>query len=188
MIFIKKILLFIVILLISINVQALNIKNNTINVKLNKCIDGDTASFKYNNETIKVRFLAIDAPELEHEDQEEEPYARKALNYTCSELKKAKNISLEFDSNSDRQDKYDRYLAWIFVDNELLQEKIIKKGYAKVAYLYGDYKYTDTLKKVQKEAKKNKKGIWSNEKDDNYLLILLPFGILLVLLIIFKRK
>ena len=111
MIFIKKILLFIIILLISINVQALNTKKDTINVKLNKCIDGDTASFKYNNETIKVRFLAINSPELEHEDQEEEPYAVDAKNFTCLELKTAKTISLEFDNNSDKQDKYGRYLG-----------------------------------------------------------------------------
>ena len=63
--------------------------------------------------------------------------------YTCSELKKADNIYLEFDENSDKLDRYNRYLAWVFVDDDLLQYKIVKKGLAKVAYLYDDYKYKE---------------------------------------------
>ena len=31
-----------------------------------------------------------------------------------------------------------------------------------MAYLYGDYKYTEELKKVEKNAKNNKLGVWSN--------------------------
>ena len=77
--------------------------------------------------------------------------------------------------------------TWVFVDNELLQEKIIKKGYAKVAYLYGDYKYTNTLKKAQKEAKKNKKGIWSNSNNNDYIYFFIPF-IILILLLLFRKK
>ena len=186
-IFIKKILLFIIILLFSLNVKALNLENNKIKVKFYKCIDGDTASFKYNDEVIKVRFLAIDAPELEHEEQEEEPFAKESFNYTCNQLKKAKKIILEFDNNADRQDKYERYLAWVFVDDELLQEKIIKNGYAKVAYLYDDYKYTSKLKRAQRSAKRNKKGIWCDSKNYDYLYILIPFIILLFLLLLHKK-
>ncbi len=184
----KKMLLFILLLTISINVNAIDIKENKIKVSLNKCIDGDTAKFNYQNEVIKVRFLAIDAPELEHENQKEEPYAYDAKIFTCEELKQAKNIYLEFDNNSDKQDKYERYLTWVFVDNELLQEKIVENGYAKVAYLYDDYKYTKILNQKERIAKRHKRGIWSNEKDNSYLLILLPFAILLILLLLLIGK
>jgi len=51
-------------------------------------------------------------------------------------------------------------------DKELLQEKLVSKGYAKVAYLYGDYKYTKKLQKIEQKAKDNKVGIWSN---NNYV-------------------
>ena len=192
----KKILLFIFIFLLLIsNINAINIKDDKIKVSLNKCIDGDTAKFNYQNEVIKVRFLAINSPELQHENQLEEPYAKDAKNYTCDELKNAKEIYLEFDPNSDIQDKYERYLAWVFVDNNLLQEKIIEKGYAKVAYLYGDYKYTNILKEKQKIAKKNKLGIWkdNNNLNNYYLLvtitiIIIIFISLLILSLFIKKK
>ena len=188
MITIKKIILFIFTLLIYQNIYAININSNKIVVSLNKCVDGDTAIFNYQGEAIKVRFLAIDSPELEHEEQKEEPYAMDARNYTCSKLKNAKKIHLEFDDNADKQDKYDRYLAWIFVDDELLQEKIIENGYAEVAYLYNDYKYTNILKNKQKKAQKNKKGIWSDYKDNNNYILIIPIILLALLIILLSRK
>lgn len=181
----KKYVFIIILFLITPKVYALNIKESKIEVDLNSCIDGDTAKFNYQNETIKVRFLAIDTPELKHGNSDNEPYAIDANDYTCNELKKANRIYLEFDYNSDKQDKYGRYLAWVFVDNELLQEKIIEKGYAKTAYLYNNYKYTNVLKEKQNIAKHNKLGIWGNTKDINCnFLILLFVSIILYLLII----
>ncbi len=40
--------------------------------------------------------------------------------------------------------------------------KIVKKGYAEVAYLYGDYKYTTLLQVSEEMAQFNEKGIWSD--------------------------
>ncbi|MDD6224337.1 MAG: thermonuclease family protein, partial [bacterium] len=47
----------------------------------------------------------------------------------------------------------------------LLQESLIERGLAEVAYLYGDYKYTARLETVQKMAKENKVGFWSEETE-----------------------
>ena len=66
---------------------------------------------------------------------------------------------MEYEKEKD--DKYGRCLAWVFVDDELLQEQLIQKGYAKVAYLYGDYKYTSRLQEAEKKAKAERLGIWS---------------------------
>lgn len=154
----KKIVFIFLCLFININVFA-----EEIEVKLSKCVDGDTAKFIYKDEVITARFLAIDTPESVHPTIGEEPYGKEASNYTCSTLEKAEEIILEFDSNSDKTDKYDRYLVWVFVDGKLLQKQLISKGYAEVAYLYDDYKYTDELENAQEKAKDKKVGIWSDE-------------------------
>ena len=119
--------------MLSINVSASNTK---IEVSLKKCVDGDTAWFTVNGKSIKTRFLAIDTPES---TKEKEPYGKEASNYTCETLTKAKKIEIEYDPDSDKTDKYSRHLVWVFVDGKLLQEKILAKGLAEVAYLYGDY-------------------------------------------------
>jgi len=145
-----------------------------------KCSDGDTARFIIGNEEKKVRFLAVDTPEID----KNEPFSQEAKEFTCNMLKNAKEIYLEYDSNSDKEDKYGRLLAFIHVDGELLQKKLIENGYAKVAYIYGDYEYIDELRKLEEKAKKKQVGIWQEvnlgdieenkeekkESDDNIIL------------------
>jgi len=179
---IKLILITIIFLLFPIT----TINAETKEASFYKCVDGDTAKVKINNKVKTLRFLAIDTPETKHPTKSEEAYGKEASDYTCTRLQEAKQITLEYDLGSDKQDKYDRDLVWVFVDNSLLQEELLKKGYAKVEYLYGDYKYTDKLLDVEKEAKKNKVGIWSDYEDyDIYIAYVLV--ILVILGIVFKK-
>ena len=158
----KIILLMTFIFLLPCIVKA----NERVEVKFKSCVDGDTANFVMNNKTIKVRFLAINTPEIKHGKNEAEYYGNEAKDYTCSRLKKANTIELEFDDGSDKKDKYDRYLAWIFVDNKLLQKDLIKGGYAEIKYINGDYKYTKELEKLEKKAKDEEKGMWKDDRFD----------------------
>ncbi len=130
---------------------------------LEKCIDGDTADFKINDQVVKYRFLAIDTPESVHPTKKEEEYGKTASEYTCNALTNAKSIILETETKN-KTDKYGRNLAWVWVDNELLQKKLIENGYGQVAYVYGNYKYTLNLCAIQKDAKKEKINVWSNKK------------------------
>jgi micrococcal nuclease len=165
--------LLLLLLLIPFNVNALT--------TLNRCIDGDTAVFNIDDKIQTVRFLAIDTPESTNK---KEFYGKEASTYTCNKLTSANNIVLELDSNSDEYDRYNRMLAWIFVDEILLQDDIIKNGYGKVAYIYGDYKYTNVLYESEIYAKENKLGIWQDEVDNDVYyyvaLIVLIIGSLLL--------
>ena len=134
-------------------------------VTLVKCVDGDTANFNLNGEVIKTRFLAIDTPES---TKEKEPYGKEASNFTCEALTNAKKIEIEYDHDSNKTDKYSRHLVWVFVDGKLLQEKILAEGLAEIAYLYGDYKYTEDLQKVEAKAKEKKLNIWSGKIPEDF--------------------
>lgn len=155
--------------------------SNKTTVTLKQCVDGDTAKFIIDNKTETVRFLAIDTPETKHPTKGEEAFGKIASNYTCERLKKANTIELEFE-NKNKTDKYNRLLAWVFVDNTLLQDDLIKKGYAKTAYLYDDYRYTNLLKKHETEAKLAEVGIW-NDKNMK-LTTIIQIGISIITIIV----
>lgn len=137
-------------------------------VQLSKCVDGDTFRVLLDDKEYTVRMLAIDTPESVKANTEIEYYGKESSEYTCKKLTNAKKIELEYDEKSDKFDKYDRLLAWVFVDNKLLQEKLVELGYAKVAYLYDDYKYTDNLKKKQELASAKSLGIWNEAAKKEY--------------------
>lgn len=125
-------------------------------VKVTKCVDGDTAWF---SKVGKARFLYVDTPESTNKIQ---PYGKTTSKYVCSKLKKAKKIQLQYDGT--KKDKYGRTLVWVWTDGKLLQKELIKKGYVRGFYDYGNYSYEKDLKKAHATAKKKKVGIWSNPK------------------------
>lgn len=180
----KKILLFLLLFLININFV------NAGQIKFSDCVDGDTFKAIINDEEEVIRLLAIDTPESVHPTKKTEYYGNESSEWVCETLKNANTIILEYDNNSDERDKYNRILAWVFVDGELLQEKIVSLGYGKVAYLYGDYKWTKLLQEREIEAKKLNIGIWNNESKNEYddveitcldviiMLLIIIFGII----------
>ena len=161
----KKIFLIIYIMMLSLVFNNVYAKEK---VKFSKCVDGDTIKVTIDNEEKTVRFLAIDTPESVHPSKGIEYYGKEASNYTCDKVTNAKKIELEYDSNSDKEDKYNRILAWVFVDGSLLQDDLVSNGYAEVAYLYGDYKYTSLLQDHQAVAESKKIGIWNEEEREKY--------------------
>ena len=187
-----------IILLISIFFLFINHVSAKEVVKFSKCVDGDTFRVYIEDQEYYVRMLAIDTPESVKE-KTLEYYGKESSEYTCKKLTNAKKIELEYDQNSDKVDKYNRILAWVFIDNKLFQEELISNGYAKVAYLYNDYKYTNVLKEKQELASTKNLGIWNmsakkefensqedNNEEQNILIILITF-IFLVITFIFNK-
>lgn len=159
----KKIIIFLSTFLIGINITyAKEI------VKFSKCVDGDTIKIILNENEYTLRMLAIDTPESVHPTKGVEYYGKEASEYTCNKVTNAKKIEIEYDENSDKTDKYDRLLAWVFVDGSLLQKELVANGYAKVAYLYDNYKYTKELESAQELASVKNIGIWNEEAKIKY--------------------
>lgn len=128
-------------------------------VQLVRCVDGDTAKLSVDGKEETVRFLAVDTPETKHPTKGKQPFGEEASNMTCDLLTNAKEIKLEYES-SNKTDKYERILAWVWLDGTLLQQELIENGLAEVKYIYGDYKYTSKLQALQEEAKRGQVGIW----------------------------
>lgn len=116
-------------------------------------IDGDTGELS-NGET--VRYIGIDTPE------EGQPYYFEAMRRT-SELCLDEEIRLEYDAT--RRDKYDRLLAYVFVDDSVMvNEVLVREGLAN-AYIFPEsqknMEYRGRLVLAQIKARGEKRGIWS---------------------------
>ncbi|MFU1769147.1 thermonuclease family protein [Mammaliicoccus sciuri] len=132
-----------------------------IPVELAGTVDGDTAKFIYNGSQKSFRFLLIDTPETKHPRLGKQPFGQEASDRTKELLTNANKIEVEFDVGG-QTDKYQRYLAYIYVDGKMLNEILVREGLAKVAYVYPpNTRYLDQLESAQEKAKEEKLGIWS---------------------------
>lgn len=134
-----------------------------IEVELVQSYDGDTIAVIYNGSRESVRFLLVDSPETSHPRLGEQPYGKEAKEFTRSLVENAHKIELEFDIGPQR-DKYDRLLAYVYVDGKMIQEELLKMGLARVAYVYPpNTRYFDQFNEYQKIAQRQGIGIWEIE-------------------------
>ena len=124
--------------------------------------DGDTFEINYNGTKEKVRLIGVDTPESVHPNSKKNnEYGKQASNYTKNLLER-KVVKLEFDVSP--RDKYGRLLAYVYLENgEMLNKKLLKKGYAQVATYPPNVKYVEDFKTIQKEARENKVGFWAKD-------------------------
>lgn len=84
-------------------------------VTLVETVDGDTIKVNYNGKVETVRYLLVDTPEEKKPGTCVQPYAVSAYNEN-KKLVNSGKLSLEFETNGDKRDKYGRLLAYVFDD------------------------------------------------------------------------
>jgi endonuclease YncB( thermonuclease family) len=114
---------------------------NRIKMDKSKIRPDDGDSFHY--DTLTIRILGIDAPEIIHREHgyyEDQPLGRDAAAMTNRLMRQAKQVSYV----PYKRDMYGRMLAHVFVDRELLSEKLLRVGLAyETITRYGDNGFPD---------------------------------------------
>ena len=111
----------------------------------------------------RVRYIGIDAPEIDHDNQKAQPYGYLARSFN-KKLVGSQKIVLEFDE--ERHDRYGRLLAYIFLaDGSCLNSRMLENGMAFYLYRRPNVKYDKRLLKKQQAAMKAQKGLWRNWKE-----------------------
>ena len=107
-------------------------------------IDGDTFVFK-NKEGIesRIRMIGIDAPEsASHIESQNTEAGRLATEFVKSNLE-GKRVGLEYDVQT--TDRYGRTLAYVWLDGELFNKRVLEEGHAELLIIPPNEKYSDYL-------------------------------------------
>ena len=117
--------------------------------------DGDTVTIVMNNKEYRVRLIGMDAPEMG-----QEPWGRRARESLRKLLREARwRVSVETDVV--KYDKYNRLLVYLWApDGEILNERMVRDGYAVLFTIQPNSKYADRFRKAQRSARDEKRGIW----------------------------
>ena len=144
--------------------EAASLTGNALyDVTYAEASDGDTITVTVDGKKERVRLLLVDTPEMNYKENDPQPYAEEAKQFTIDLLENAEKVQLLHDVG-DKTDHYDRLLAYVFVDGVLLQERLLQEGYAAVRYKYEpNTTLEQQLYAVQEEAKSAKVNIWSVE-------------------------
>lgn len=126
-----------------------------------RTIDGDTIEVLIDGNTEKIRLIGIDTPESVHPDQSKNvPEGKIASEFTKSKLE-GKQVALELDV--EERDRYGRLLAYVWIDNVMFNKMLLSEGLAQVSTYPPNVKYTNDFLALEKQARENSVGLWSQQ-------------------------
>jgi micrococcal nuclease len=126
--------------------------------KVRRVIDGDTLVLASG---ARVRLQGIDTPETVAEDRPVEAWGPEASQFTKEFIQRAgRQVRLTF--SLERKDRHDRFLAFVWNGDVMLNEELVRAGLADARL---DYRYSGLMKRrlvaAQDEARGAGRGIWS---------------------------
>ena len=137
-----------------------------------RIVDGDTLKVFYLEGEESIRLIGIDTPEsrvnkktkkdAKRSGQDVETIiamGKRATEYVESLVKPGGLITIEFDVQE--RDRYKRLLGYVYLSNgKMLNEEIVKAGYASVMTIPPNVKYKDRFLRAYKQARERKIGLW----------------------------
>jgi micrococcal nuclease len=135
-------------------------------------VDGDTLTIQHNGRSEKIRLIGIDAPESGVNNKTKKDAARgggdieaitkmgqEATRFVKKIVRPGDPVTIEFDKQT--RDKYGRLLGYVYLANgKMLNEEIVKAGYANLLTYPPNVKYQDRFLKAYREARENNRGLW----------------------------
>jgi micrococcal nuclease len=124
--------------------------------RVERVVDGDTLLL---SNRARVRLIGADTPETVRPDYPPELWGREATEFTEAFVAGGE-VRLQFDGP--RRDKYDRFLAHVWVGDRSLSEELIRAGLARATT---GFRYSASMKsrfrRAEAEARAARRGIWS---------------------------
>ncbi len=120
-------------------------------------VDGDTVHVDLRGRDVTIRLIGIDTPETVAHEQPVECFGRQASAYAMSRLE-GSPVDLEFDV--EQTDRFGRTLAYVWIGAELINETLVRRGYAVVTTFPPNVRYVDRFTAAQREARAEDAGLW----------------------------
>src|SRR5438445_10040591 len=128
-----------------------------------RIVDGDTIHVRLSDRVEKVRYIGVNTPEVHHPRKGEEPGGREAADVNRT-LVAARHVRLEMDVQT--RDRYGRLLAYVWVDDTMVNAELVRRGYAQVMTVPPNVRHQALFVKLQRDAREAGRGLWSQAGAD----------------------
>ena len=120
-------------------------------------VDGDTIRVQCAGRTEKVRYIGMDTPETKHPLKGRQPGGAEAAAAN-RRLVEGKTVRLELDVQ--QRDRYRRLLAYVYVGDVMVNEELLRLGYAQVMTVPPNVAHADRFLALEREAREARCGLW----------------------------
>ncbi|MHB9285502.1 thermonuclease family protein [Halobacteriales archaeon Cl-PHB] len=151
--------------------------SQSYNVTVTNVVDGDTIDVRYaNGSTDRVRLIGIDTPEVhvETEPEDWEGIPDTDAGHQClrnagenasayvGEAIAGREVRLQLDAVGDTRGSYGRLLAYVYVDGDNLNYRLVSEGYA--AVYPAEFEQQDRFEAAEDDAIAASAGTWTCQR------------------------
>ena len=139
-------------------------------VRARRVIDGDTIEL---TDGRMIRYLGIDAPELHRKAHpgeaawrqgrqawvtDPDPFGQEA---TTANRRLVEGVALTLEYDRERFDRYGRTLAYVYAGPVMVNEALMRQGWARPLAIPPDVKYAERFRALADEARASRRGLWN---------------------------
>jgi micrococcal nuclease len=130
----------------------------TYDARIWRVIDGDTIQVLVGDRVETVRYIGINTPEIQP-TRGREPYGE-AARWTNEALVVGRAVQLVLDVQP--RDRDDRLLAYVYVNGQLVNAELVRRGYAEVSTYPPNVQHYAEFVELQRQARSTKQGLWGD--------------------------
>jgi micrococcal nuclease len=124
-----------------------------------RVVDGDTIHVRIADRVEKVRYIGVNTPEVHHPKKGAEAGGREATRVNRG-LVDGRRVRLELDVQE--RDRHGRLLAYVWVGDLMVNEELVRLGYAQVMTVPPNVRHQATFLTREREARQSGRGLWGS--------------------------
>ncbi|WP_330204390.1 thermonuclease family protein [Cyanobacterium sp. Dongsha4] len=155
---IKNLLLicFLIIFLFSCNSSD---RVDGINAKINRVISGQTLEIVVDKKIFSLRLMGVEIPSnIDYDKKLAQQHLIRLLtnNYHYP----LNSVIVKVETQLNQKDKYGRSIGYVWLNNQLINRKVLEGGWAIASLEYTDGKYDQDLLQGEEYARIMENGVW----------------------------
>lgn len=112
---------------------------------------------QFRGRVLDIRLIGVDTPETVHPSEPVGCFGPAASRFTERQLE-GKRVRLTFDV--EREDRYGRTLAYLWLGSELFNERLVRAGFATVSTFPPNVRYVERFRAAERYARNHDRGLW----------------------------
>jgi micrococcal nuclease len=134
--------------------------------RVTRVVDGDTLLLDNNR---FVRYIGINAPEVQHGNQQAEPFGIEAKNH---HVRLVGNREIYLVYGQEKADRYGRELAYVYTPEKMcINQVMLEQGWAYYLFTPPNLRFHDLFLNSQRLAMQGQRGMWGGWKEETLNLV-----------------
>lgn len=126
--------------------------------EVSNVVDGDTVDILAAGETLRLRYLHLDAPELNSTSSEPAECLAEEAKAVNAGLVLGQSVTISYDEEC--EDRFGRLLGFVYLGERMVNKVLVERGYGRLLFIAPNLSLVSEFETLEAMAKEQSAGVW----------------------------